>query len=173
VCIARRRLAGRTRQQHHQRLGAVGQVGQRRAHVLRIGRPADTGGIGFELRQGLRPAQHQGGQQRQRRRLEQQLVLETVAPLRHASCKIVARREAQRLQAVERGADFALGQVHHRMARGLLVGRRHQRVHGHRVVLRRGDGLFHQRGQHADFSGCEQEFGHSIGRRVVCRTWVL
>ncbi|MDT4875412.1 hypothetical protein FQZ97_1107770 [compost metagenome] len=73
----------------------------------------------------------------------------------------------QAAQGVQRLQHRGVGQVHHRLAAGLLVAAGHQRVECERVTVGHGACLLHEGAQHARLSGRERALLKIVAARAA------
>ena len=92
-----------------------------------------------------RPEQH-GGLLRHHQR-----ALEVVLPAGRRGCRARSNASERRFRPSSASCTCASLRFMIGLAAALLVAARHQRVQRHRIAVRHGAGLFHQRAQHAGF----------------------
>ena len=160
--------AGQACELHHQCAGrALGQLVEEALDRGDVGEVVHAVAGDAQLARGLRAAQHQHSEQDHRLRGNAQHAVDVVLVAPGAAAAGLGH-QAVALEAVDRSLHLRLAELEHRVATGLLVAARHQRVERQRIAVGHGALLF---GQHAEDAGFDkgqdgQRSGHgSAGKR--------
>ena len=157
MCIARLLRSRLARQNGHQRRLALHQLLQTRQHFTDLVKAVHPLGASTQFARRLRAAQQQHADQRSLRAAEIERLAQPMLVLGHAAIGAArAAGKAQILKAVQSLAHRIFVEVRHRLAVRALVARVDQRIHRHRIVVRRGYFFFDESAEHACFGGGEQ-----------------
>jgi hypothetical protein len=133
-----------------------------------IGKPVQAFAIQPQLARRLRAAQHQHREQRRGLRRHAQRLLETVREAGHPTAADF-RHQAQRGQGFDGLEQFAVARLHQRMAAGLLIASRRQRVQRQGVAVGHRALLFDEGADDAGFQQGERRTGSGHRRSFVNR----
>ena len=141
-------LARAARQLDGQRHRLAGQFFQETVHRRDVGEAVQPLAVQAQLGRGLRPAQHQHGQQRHGLAGHLQHRGAVVLEL-HDAAAAALEHQAQALQAVQSRQHLGVGGLDHRVDARSSGCSRHQRVQRQRVGVGHGGLLLDQHAQHA------------------------
>ena len=137
---------------HERPLGPRGELVQEGLDGGDVGEGVQALAVDAQLARGLRAAQHERRQQRHRLRRQAEDAAGVVRVAHHAPAARLDD-EGERLEVVERGLHLGLGGLEDRVAAGLLVAARDERVERQRIGVGDGVLLFDE---DAEDSGLEQ-----------------